>query len=41
MAPYGAPFDPVMVTVHLVSLLALAVVGYLFARRVFTERLAK
>lgn len=41
VATYGAAVDPVMVTVHLVYLLALAVVGYLFARRVFTERLAK
>ena len=41
VATYGAAVDPVMVAVHLVYLLALAVVGYLFARRVFTERLAK
>ncbi len=41
VATYGAAVDPVMVTVHLVFLLALAVVGYLLARRVFTERLAK
>jgi len=41
VATYGAAVDPAMVAVHVVYLLALAVVGYVFARRVFTGRLAK
>lgn len=41
LATYGAAVDPAMVAVHVVYLLALAVVGYVLARRVFTERLAK
>ncbi len=41
VATYAAAVDPVMVAVHLGYLLVLAAVGYVFARRVFTERLAK
>lgn len=41
VATYGAAVDPVMVAVHLAYLVALAAVGYVFARRVFTERLAR
>lgn len=41
VATYGAAVDPLMVAVHLAYLLVLAAVGYVVARRVFTERLAK
>ena len=40
-ATYGAAIDPAMMAVHVTYLLALAVAGYLWARRVFTGRLAK
>lgn len=40
-ATYGADIGPGMIALHVLYLLALAVVGYLWGRRVFTERLAK
>lgn len=40
-ATYGRPEEPWMIAVHLVYLIALAVIGYVLARRVFTQRLAK
>ena len=41
MATYGAPGGPGAAAVHLTYLLVLTVVGYAFARRTFTQRLAK
>ncbi|GEP47879.1 ABC transporter permease [Microbacterium saccharophilum] len=41
VATYGADVDAGMLTVHVAYLLVLCVVGYLWGRRVFTERLAK
>lgn len=40
-ATYGADIGAGMIAVHVIYLLALAAVGYLWGRRVFTERLAK
>jgi len=41
LATYGADVPPVMIVVHLAYLVVLAGVGYLWARKVFVERLAK
>jgi lipooligosaccharide transport system permease protein len=41
MASFGEPVDVAMLIVHLAYLLVLAGGGYLFARRIFTRRLAK
>ncbi len=41
VATYGAAVAPGMIAVHLGYLIVLTVAGYLWGRRVFTERLAK
>jgi len=41
MSSFGVPVDPLMLAVHLAYLVVLAVGGYLWARRIFTRRLAK
>lgn len=41
VATYGAKVAPIMIAVHIVYLAALIVVGYIWGRRVFIERLAK
>lgn len=41
VATYGANVAPIMIAVHIVYLVALIVVGYIWGRRVFIERLAK
>ena len=41
VATYGAGVAPAMIAVHLGYLLVLTAVGYLWSRKVFTERLAK
>ena len=41
VATYGAGVAPAMIAVHLGYLLVLTAAGYLWARKVFTERLAK
>ncbi len=38
---YGRPEEPWMIAIHLAYLIALAAVGYVLARRIFTRRLAK
>ncbi|WP_448389171.1 ABC transporter permease [Microbacterium aurum] len=41
VATYGAQIPPAMIAVHLAYLVVLSAVGYLWGRRVFTERLAR
>ena len=41
MATYGSPGGPGAAAIHLAYLVVLTVVGYAFARRAFTRRLAK
>lgn len=41
MATYGSPGGPGLAAIHLAYLVILTVVGYAFARRTFTRRLAK
>lgn len=41
VATYGAAVEPAMIAVHVVYLVVLTAVGYVWSRRVFVERLAR